>query len=274
MTPAVKEFRTVLICDNTWLIEQKTIYSQTLMYLLSGTEKSLLIDTGMPTRAPFGELVGSLTNLPVEAAVTHGHFDHIGNAELWPRVWLHERDAETAAAHADRNFLAEILAGELPPILFRLLRGIAEKLIEVKAPREYAHFGDGHVFNLGGREIEVIPTPGHTPGSVCFLDRARGLIFSGDSCCDWGILLHMPQSLGAETYMASAKRLLELQKAGAFARNYPGHHGYPADKDCPRMYAECAEGIVKGSIKPAYNRFKSRYEAKHEKILITLPHFL
>ena len=267
----MKELRSEKIFDNTWLIEQKTVYAQTLMYLLCGAERALLIDAGMPSRDPLDELVGSLTDQPVEVAVTHGHCDHIGNAGLWRRVWLHERDVETAKAHADKQFLMGFLADEYPPVLLRILRKTLDRIMDINAPEEYALFGDSHVFDLGGREIEVVPTPGHTAGSVCFLDRAGGLLFSGDSCCDWGILLHIPHALGPEVYLASAGRLLEMQKSGAFSQNYPGHHGYPANGNCPRMYAECAQGILNGAIKPETKRGKSYAEVKHEDILITLP---
>ena len=38
------------------------------------------------------------------------------------------------------------------------------------------------MFELGGRSIEVIETPGHTSGGCCFLDRKERILFSGDAC--------------------------------------------------------------------------------------------
>jgi glyoxylase-like metal-dependent hydrolase (beta-lactamase superfamily II) len=40
---------------------------------------------------------------------------------------------------------------------------------------------DGYIFNLGGRRIQVMETPGHTPGSICFLDIGNKLLFTGDN---------------------------------------------------------------------------------------------
>lgn len=40
---------------------------------------------------------------------------------------------------------------------------------------------DGDVFDLGGRRLEVIHTPGHSPGSICLLDKENRLLFTGDT---------------------------------------------------------------------------------------------
>lgn len=48
---------------------------------------------------------------------------------------------------------------------------------------EVSYIKDGDVFDLGGYTIEVIATPGHSLGCVCFLDKERRWLFAGDSCC-------------------------------------------------------------------------------------------
>ena len=48
------------------------------------------------------------------------------------------------------------------------------------------------IFDLGGRSLEVLFTPGHTPGSVVFLDRKNKFLFAGDSVVSTPILILIP----------------------------------------------------------------------------------
>lgn len=83
-------------------------------------------------------------------ALTHGHRDHWAGHELL-RAYAPE-----AAFHA--------ASGEV-------------NLEAVQASGLFWHHDDGEVFNVGG--LEVIHTPGHTPGSICL--RAGGALLTGDT---------------------------------------------------------------------------------------------
>ena len=85
------ECKIVSLDGQTWRIEEFDASNSVYLYLLAGTEKALLIDTG------FGEIdlpaaVRSLTSLPVEVVNTHGHFDHIGGNGAFDQVRLHRAD--------------------------------------------------------------------------------------------------------------------------------------------------------------------------------------
>ena len=80
--------------------------------------------------------------------------------------------------------------------------------------RPYARIGirEGMVVTLGGRNLEVIETPGHTVGSLCFLDRKEHLLFTGDMANDGTIVHKKNQFYGStvETYHRSMKKLWNL----------------------------------------------------------------
>ncbi len=96
---------------------------------------------------------------------THGHFDHImgerdaQNVEDVP-VYIHEND--------------KLMVETLPKQLARF--GFVEN---AEAPKNIKTFTEKDTFMLGNNEIKVIHTPGHTPGSVCFLIGKD--LFSGDT---------------------------------------------------------------------------------------------
>mgnify|MGYP002597446315 FL=1 len=63
-------------------------WEETHAYLLAGTKRALLIDTGLGVCDLFSA-VRSLTSLPVTVALTHAHWDHIGGCNEFPAPWVH-----------------------------------------------------------------------------------------------------------------------------------------------------------------------------------------
>jgi len=71
----------------------------------------------------------------------------------------------------------------------------------------YKH--DGDRLDLGGRRLEIIATPGHTPDAIALIDRANGLLFTGDTYYPAPIWLFRPET-DLDAYAASIRRLAAL----------------------------------------------------------------
>ncbi|HET7452010.1 MAG TPA: MBL fold metallo-hydrolase, partial [Thermoanaerobaculia bacterium] len=108
--------------------------------------------------------------LGVRAAVllhTHAHFDHIAAAGA-----LHRATGAPIRLHPDDRFLYDMLPeqGRLFGFRFDAPEPVTEPL------------ADGESIALGASAVRVIHTPGHSPGSVCFLaGDAEPVLFSGDT---------------------------------------------------------------------------------------------
>lgn len=145
---------------------------------------------------------------PVCHLLTHGHFDHVFGAQfLCDRYGLHPRvstlDARTYSMQTEQ--LQLFLHRSLP--------------ISTPAPGEC--FADGDVLTFGTHRLQVIATPGHTPGGVCFYEESEGVLFSGDSLflqsigrCD------LPGGNQAALLASLNKRILALPDN---VRVLPGH---------------------------------------------------
>ncbi|MFQ7746532.1 MAG: MBL fold metallo-hydrolase [Eubacteriales bacterium] len=83
-----RQWQVTLVKPGVWRIDD---YFTASCYLVEGTEKAVLVDTGMGEGDLTG-LLAALTRLPVELAVTHPHGDHMYHAERFSRVYLHEND--------------------------------------------------------------------------------------------------------------------------------------------------------------------------------------
>jgi glyoxylase-like metal-dependent hydrolase (beta-lactamase superfamily II) len=68
---------------------------------------------------------------------------------------------------------------------------------------------DGDRIDLGGRVLEIIATPGHTPDAISLIDRANGLLFTGDTYYPAPIWLFRPET-DLKAYAASISRLNAL----------------------------------------------------------------
>lgn len=224
------QYRTEQLDQHTWLIEEYNETSSVYMYLLEGEREALLIDTGNGT-IPLEEICRELTSLPVTVALTHGHADHIGGTGHFENVWIARADEPLYRLHSTDE-LRRIFAGaEYAP---------------AKAAEELQFFEEGRVFDLGGRTVEVIATPGHSVGSVCFLDRERRQMFTGDTCCKAHVLLQLDHAAPIEIFLDSIRKLLDLQDY--YDITWPGHHEKPVAKDVIRQFLAAAEGLLSGMM--------------------------
>jgi hydroxyacylglutathione hydrolase len=160
------------------------------LYVIRG-EKIAVVDSGVlgtPTTylAPALESVG-LKLGDVDLVInTHGHMDHLGgNSELkdaGAEIALHREDAPRASSNrlhveqAAAGLKALGLEGMVPQREAFLLRLLGR---EVGVDRVLE---DGDVVDLGSDvRLQVVHTPGHTGGSVCYWWEAAGLLITGDS---------------------------------------------------------------------------------------------
>lgn len=170
-------------------------------YLVEGKDAALLIDTGFG----IGDLRGyveSLTSLPYEVILTHGHIDHAAGAAQFERVYLHEDDFDLYEHHcsaearkrelAGGDLDAELAAGDIVPV----------------DPSALAPLDPATVFDLGGVHVRLIAVPGHTAGTVVPVVTEDRIAIFGDAC-GVGTLLNLPESTTVETYLASLERLAE-----------------------------------------------------------------
>ncbi len=143
--------------------------------------------------------------------LTHGHWDHIGNAELTRRhggkVYAHPADRRLLT---DLDWHWELLFGQfeqdfdLPPARKETFWNSIET---TDLDEELA---DGMVLCFDDLRFRCIETPGHTSGSVCFLEESTGILFTGDAVIGNGFFTGTPQIDCFEDYAQSMQRLKEV----------------------------------------------------------------
>lgn len=214
-------------------------------YLVTGTSRAALIDTGAGA-LDLSDVVRELTSLPVIACLTHGHVDHIGGTGAFDVVYLAEGDRALFDRHAcssvRRSFIEQKAHTRHPELSEAELAEIVSAMLEHDVNREPLPYPS--VIELGGRVLDIIPTPGHTAGSVCLYDSETESLFSGDTVCDWGVLLGFSESRSLHTY----KRSLERISAYAITHIYCGHHSGAIDKAYLELYRELVNAVICGDV--------------------------
>jgi glyoxylase-like metal-dependent hydrolase (beta-lactamase superfamily II) len=209
-----KTYEIIQIDDASWRIEDDVVR----MFLFTGSERALLVDTGFGG-SDLKSVIGRLTDLPLTLINTHADEDHTGGNAAFDEAFIH--------------------------------------------PAEYAYYGEkgetgakpaaiweGDVIDLGGgAAFEVILTPGHTPGSVCLLDRSRKLLVGGDTISASPIFL-FGDVRSVPAYIVSLEKLLRLRLRDLFDTIYPSHGPFPLDAGIIDDLRDGAVKLLNGELQP------------------------
>jgi glyoxylase-like metal-dependent hydrolase (beta-lactamase superfamily II) len=171
-------------------------FEANFLYLLVGSDKALLIDTGAvadPKAMPLAKTIFELLpdkdhkKLPLLVAHTHRHLDHRAG---------------------DPQF-ASLPSVQIVPID---LEGVRAFFGFTDWPNGIAHV------DLGDRTVDVIPTPGHNETHVAFYDNRTGILFSGDFLMPGRLLIE-----DAAAYHESALRVVDFVKTRPLTHILGGH---------------------------------------------------
>jgi glyoxylase-like metal-dependent hydrolase (beta-lactamase superfamily II) len=219
-------------------------FEEVTSYLILGEKRAVLFDTGLGV-GKISAVVARLTSLPVTVINSHTHFDHVGgNAEfkeIWNRGLLYTRRNMRGQSNVySRDALSpERLCGALPP-------GTSVKSYSIRPWKSTHTLGNGERLDLGGRALEVIFTPGHTPDSLSLLDRRNGLLFTGDTFYPGPIYLFVPETDFA-AYSRSVARLAALEPQIKLL--LPAHNVPVAEPFYLRRLADAVEQVKNGTAK-------------------------
>lgn len=172
-------------------------------FLISGRDRALLVDTGIGA-GDLKDVVDALTALPYDVALTHAHVDHAGGTWAFAEVYLNPADDALFRCHTTRENQRGYI-GAIAPLI-----NAADALGEGQC--RFLPMREGHIFHLGGLDVEAIAVPGHTPGMTCMLIRQERMLLLGDAC-NGRVFLFDEEASSVESYCQSLMHLCQWEDA-------------------------------------------------------------
>ena len=167
-------------------------------------------------------ILASITDKPVTLVATHVHPDHTGSAiDYFPEIYINP---------ADTICIPEFMPNYKGKVCF---------------------LEDGEILDLGGRILEIVFTPGHTPGSTTFVDKDAAYGFSGDSFGSGNLLLGVDFS----TLISTCKKMSAVIEKYDIKYLYPGHY-FGMNKETPQRVKDLitmSEEILSGKAQSEPN---------------------
>lgn len=213
------------IDSQTIAIGEPRYPQQNYSYLLLGNDSAVLFDAG-PGIRDIRPVAKSLTNLPITFIPSHFHYDHIGNTIRFETV-----------AVIDLPYLRERATSNLLRLTWQEHLGNSEGF-DIPTLEVDEWLMPNSILDLGGRELQVLHTPGHTEDSVSLLDLNSGAVFTGDFVYPGNLYAFLPTSNMAD-YLVGADVLLDVVHDDAPL--YGAHQG--PDPVIPRLNTQDLEDL-------------------------------
>ena len=254
----MKPFTVTQINSHTWQIAEVYHLPAALpMYLVVGNEKAALIDTGTGLSG-LRETVEEITKLPVSVYNTHAHIDHAGGNNEFDRVFMHPEEEVQARAgfpmEARREFI-ELKCMYDPDREF-MVEYAREHLIPYDPEYFIYYVEENDTIDLGGLNLTPLLVPGHTHGSMVYVDHSAGNAFCGDALNPRSSIGMFPGAPTVATYAQSLERLLVMTED--IERYYVGHRLYAFSKRDVQDVLTCAREILDGAPGEPYPMIVSR----------------
>lgn len=196
--------------------------------LIVGETGSILFDTMVGFDDLKGYVAGLTSHEPM-VVTSHCHFDHMGGNHQFDRAWMHEADFA----------LIELGLSRIPTLTVTLNADLSFSAASYDLNR-FSPLKPGTVFDLGGKTVEVLHLPGHTPGCVGLLCREDRLLLAGDALSPQ-YCIFFQESLPLEVSRATVQSLWELP----FDRFLTSHFNILFEKKIIRKFEACFDLVGK-----------------------------
>jgi glyoxylase-like metal-dependent hydrolase (beta-lactamase superfamily II) len=232
-------FEVYEVVPGTYALYEPGQFQEVISYLAVGEKRAALIDTGY-NMGDIKGLVEGLTDLPVTVVNTHTHVDHIGQNNKFEKVAVF--DHTFARENAEKGSSVDRSAGALAEgmVWKPFPEGFDPATYHIPPFEVSRWLQDGDEIDLGGRTLEVIHTPGHSPDSVCLLDRGARLLWTGDIFYNAPLYVYGPTT-DLDDFIESYRRMVSLFHH--YDRLMPGHNETYIDKEILERVLMAAEDV-------------------------------
>lgn len=239
-------FKVYLVDQDVFAIAEPYNFQEVISYLIIGNDGALLFDSGMGMSS-IKSVVDQITSLPITVVNSHTHYDHIGGNHEFDNII--SMNTQYTIARSKDGMSHDIVRHEVRPEAF-----CADKNPELDTanyhikPFKYSKLvADEYVIDLGGRKLEILASPGHTPDAIVLHDKENGLMWTGDTFYEGPIWLFDPET-DLVSYQESLNRL--YRKSKNLRKVFTAHNTPVADPIRIKQLNNAFSQIMNGNKRP------------------------
>ncbi len=237
-------FEVYRILPGIFAIYEPGQWEEVISYLIVGTNKSFLFDTGLGI-GDIKKVVSEIT--PVEPFVinSHTHYDHIGGNYQFREIYGMDTEfTQLNSKGIPNEEVKEFVSNDW--IHRKTPRDFVAQQYQIKPYELTKILKDHDRIDLGDRILEIIFIPGHTPDSLCLMDRKNRLLFTGDTFYPAPLYAHFPES-NFKQYAETAQLLHKLQSEVDYV--VPSHNETLLPSSYLEKLDQAFQAIENGSAK-------------------------
>lgn len=157
------------ISDFLYAIGEPDYYQKNYSYLLVGTQRALMFDSGANQTQDITQVARTITTLPLSVLPSHLHFDHLGGLHNFESIYLADLPLTRTFKKSDGLYHVpeSVHLGSIDHLTLKPFK--VARLIE-----------PGETIDLGGLKVKMLSSPGHTVDEVTLYDEAHNILLSGD----------------------------------------------------------------------------------------------
>ena len=206
-------FRIIPLEKDLWAINE---IDKTVMYVINGTERALLLDTGLGLTDLKEEVLKLCGEKSLIVVNTHAHVDHNSGNYQFEEVCVGRYDEPFSHQIVDQELreMSELMFFEIPE-----KEGFSFEMWNPGPARKICTVRDGDIFDLGDKKLKVLEVPSHTLGCIALFEEKKGWLFTGDIMLTWEVWGHLnpgnsplAPSASLRVYYESLLKLKKIRK--------------------------------------------------------------
>jgi glyoxylase-like metal-dependent hydrolase (beta-lactamase superfamily II) len=236
-------FELYQVAPGVTAIYEPNQWQEVISYLIEGQQKALLFDTGNGI-GDIRKVVEFLSDKPIVVLNSHTHFDHVGGNYQFDNIY----GLDTAFTRSRQHGHSPEQIGE----------EVSEAALCMPAPYNKTpstHVGEpftitqivanNDIIDLGGRELQVLHIPGHTPDAIALVDKQNGLMWTGDSFYAGPIWLYAD-----ETNLTAYRKSLDImiEQLPQIKTLLPAHNTPRVDPDVLIQVRRAFDDMLAGKL--------------------------
>ena len=240
-------FSVYQIMPNIYAIYEDRHFQEVISYLVIGSEKALMVDSGLGI-GNIRAVVEKLYTGQIIHVNTHSHFDHIGGNWQFPMTYIYQDPVAVRrlSQGLPHEMVEDNLAGDSTVLPYP--EGFDPEKYAIR-PCCFTPIDESFVADLGDWKFHIMHTPGHSPDSIMIYDPEHKVVFTGDTYSPATLYAHLSSPDGLTSVFETYRQTMhKVSKAFDGYTVIPSHNEPLRSSQVLQDVADAFDAIAAGNL--------------------------